>query len=199
MIRHTKGQTRNGAQLLELRPLSVGHSLVHPSEAERAAYDAARDEARAAIAAGGYRLHEHAQLLRPLMEVAAGLLGDLGEKSQRMRDAGLQWPGVSELPTLFRSIEPRLPRYRDDFRVTAEEVPNDALTAWRGSLDVHEELSCVGCLGPLSSAAAPITCGHLMCSGCAEEMLGQSAAERGDVVAREMIGVRISGQAARLL
>ena len=55
-------------------------------------------------------------------------------------------------------------------------MAGDELAAWQGSLQLHGELSCASCLGPLSRAVSPTTCGHLLCNGCAEELLGTAMA-----------------------
>jgi hypothetical protein len=79
--------------------------------------------------------------------------------------------------------EGRLPSHRDDFRIGADEVPNDVLTLWQGSLaplEQHDELACAACLRKLAQPTALHTCGHMMCAGCAEDLLATCSEARGE-------------------
>ena len=74
-------------------------------------------------------------------------------------------------------------------------MPNDELVLWQASVCLHSELSCASCLKQLARPVAPATCGHLLCRGCAEDLLA-TAAEPRDVVHRPSLGIRLSGHGA---
>ncbi|EOD24545.1 hypothetical protein EMIHUDRAFT_206534 [Emiliania huxleyi CCMP1516] len=189
LVRHTQGQRRNGTALLSLKPLSHALVLVAPTEAERELYAAARDEGAAVDA----RLHAHAHSLRPMLEVCAGLHGATGAKAAKAREAGLALSSASNLAKVARRVVPLLPG-RDDFTASAKIVPEELLSEWQSSFNVEglsAELSCAVCFGRISRPAAPSSCGHLMCLGCAEELVAA-----GDLTPRMGQGVRISGHSA---
>ena len=189
LVRHTQGQRRNGTALLSLKPLSHALVLVDPTEAERELYATARDEGAAVDA----RLHAHAHSLRPMLEVCAGLHGATGAKAAKAREAGLALSSASNLAKVARRVVPLLPG-RDDFTASAKIVPEELLSEWQSSFNAEglsAELSCAVCFGRISRPAAPSSCGHLMCLGCAEELVAA-----GDLTPRMGQGVRISGHSA---
>ena len=137
-------------------PLTHVTTLVQPSAADANAYAAALEGARAAACAargvalggGAYRTHVHAQLLRPLLSVCSGLVGEVGSRAARDADAGLSDPRLSSLASVVRTVVPSLPTHRDDFHTGAEHVPNE----------VH--LRCISAVSPLYlrciSAVSPL-------------------------------------------
>ena len=77
-------------------------------------------------------------------------------------------------------------------------MPNEELVTWQSSLAPlhdHDELSCASCCGKLHSPVALRTCGHLLCSGCADDLLSTSTDAR-DTEWREAVGMRFSGHRA---
>ena len=73
------------------------------------------------------------------------------------------------------------------------------LTLWQGSLaplEQHDELACAACLRKLAQPTALHTCGHMMCAGCAEDLLATCSEARGDTEWREALGIRFSGHGA---
>ena len=200
-IRHTKSQMREGEVLLTLPPCTFSSILVEPASWETRAYEAAVEVARQVRQNDLHRVHAHEQCLRGLLATCSGLVGELGARALRSRNLGLMDRSLSKLGELTKRLmsEGRLPSHRDDFRIGADEVPNDVLALWQDSLaplEQHDELACAACLRKIARPTALHKCGHLMCAGCAEDLLATCSEARGDTEWREALGIRFSGHGA---